>query len=138
MASSIFLRLFISTFFVSLLKVLGQSGSADIKPPSFERVKTFSLLLFLSQLQSSYFAMRLIALLSVALAVSASALPRIASERDLGNNARGAGGRREPGADGDTNSDPQTSLSKCNESSMTSQRLYRPSSVGSRRHFHQL
>jgi hypothetical protein len=43
--------------------------------------------------------MRLIALISVGLAMSASALPRIASERDLGNMPRGI-------------SDPQTSLSK--------------------------
>jgi hypothetical protein len=82
--------------------------------------------------------MRLIALLSVALAVSASALPRIASERDLGKNASGAGGRKKNRADNGTDSDPQNSLSKCSESSPTSQRLYRPSSVGSTGHFHQL
>lgn len=49
--------------------------------------------------------MHFLALFPVALAVSTSALPRVAFGRDLGNNA----GR-------DTGSDPQTSLSKCSES----------------------
>jgi hypothetical protein len=71
--------------------------------------------------------MRFIALVPVALAVSASALPRIASERDLGNNARRV-----------SDSDPQTSLSKCNESSLSSSHLHRPSSVGPTSHFYQL
>jgi hypothetical protein len=61
----------------------------------------------------------MIALVLVALAVSAFALPRIAVERGLGNNARRA-----------PDPDPQTSLSKCNESSLTSPHLHRPSSVG--------
>jgi len=47
--------------------------------------------------------MRLIALVPIVLAVSTSALPRIAFGRNLGNNARG-----------DSDSDPQASLSKCN------------------------
>ncbi|KAN0111872.1 hypothetical protein V8E52_008078 [Russula decolorans] len=55
----------------------------------------------LSQLRSPTNPMRLIALVTVALAVSASALPRIVFERDLGNNAR-------RGSDSDL--DPQTSL----------------------------
>jgi hypothetical protein len=81
----------------------------------------------LSQIRSPTNPMRLTALVPVALAVSASALPRIAFGRDLGNNAR-------RGSD----SDPQTSLSKCNESSLSSPRLHRPSSVGTTGHFYQL
>jgi hypothetical protein len=57
--------------------------------------------------------MRLIALVPVALAVSAaSALPRSAVERGLGNNARQV-----------SSSDPQTSLSKYSDFSLSSRRL---------------
>jgi hypothetical protein len=83
----------------------------------------------LSQLRSPTNPMRLIALITVALAVSASALPRIVFERDLGNNAR-------RGSDSDL--DPQTSLSKCNESSLPSPRLHLPSSIATTGHFYQL
>ena len=80
--------------------------------------------------------MRLIALVSVALAVSASSLPRVVLGRDLGHNARGAGGLEKKQANND--SDPQTSLGKSNGSSLTSRRLCRPSSVRPRGHLHQI
>ena len=56
--------------------------------------------------------MHFIALVSVALAVSAYAFPRVAFKRDLEYNA----GR-------DPDCDPQTSLSKRNESSLSSPHL---------------
>ena len=57
-------------------------------------------------------SMRLIALVPVAFAVSASALPRSEVERNLGNNARQV-----------NSSDPQTSLSKYSDFSPSSRRL---------------
>jgi hypothetical protein len=84
--------------------------------------------------------MRLIALVSVALAVSTSALPRVVLGRDLGHNARGAGGLKGGLEKKQANNgcNPQTSLGKCNGYSLTSRRLCRPSSVGSRGHLHQI
>ena len=69
---------------------------------------------FLLQILTAVVAMRPIALVSVALAVSASALPRVVLGRDLGHNARGAGGLEKKQANND--SDPQTSLGKSNGS----------------------
>ncbi|KAI0294791.1 hypothetical protein BC826DRAFT_909645 [Russula brevipes] len=54
--------------------------------------------------------MRLIALVFVALAVSASALPHITSEQDLRLEARKANGGDKKGDENGGNSDPQTSL----------------------------
>ena len=71
--------------------------------------------------------MRLIGHAPVALVVSASALPCIAFEWGLGNSARA-----------DSDSDPQSSLSKCNESSLSSPHLRRHSSVGPTGDFYQL
>lgn len=65
-------------------------------------------------MQSNSLVMRLIAVLSVALAVSAFALP---SKRDIEINAIGL--KKKDGS----GSDPQTSLSKCNESSLSSRTL---------------
>jgi hypothetical protein len=60
--------------------------------------------------------MHLITLVSVALAVSASALPRIVSERDLAHSSKRAVRRQDNNMNGGNDSDPQTSLSKFNES----------------------
>jgi hypothetical protein len=68
-------------------------------------------------MQSFSLVMRLIALLSVVLAVSASALP---SKRDIGINASML--KKKDGS----GSDPQTSLSKCDESSWTFRMLIAP------------
>jgi hypothetical protein len=82
------------------LKALGPSGSTDNKYPSLN-----SCLLCCGLF---CFDMRLIALVAVALAMSASALPRISSERGLG-------GRKKTRADNGTDSDSQTSLSESHE-----------------------
>jgi hypothetical protein len=57
-------------------------------------------------------AMHLVALVTLALAVSTSAHTRMASERDLERNQRKAQRRDNNDAN---NGDPQTSLSKVNE-----------------------
>ena len=91
---------------------------------------------FFLQILTAVVVMRPIALVSVALAVSASALSRIVLGRDLGHNAGGEGLEKRRVNNG---TNPQNTLSKCNESSLTSQRLYRhPSSVGSQGHLQQL
>jgi hypothetical protein len=110
------------------LKVLCNLGLPTTYPPV---TLDPSLFLYysnlLSPLRSLSLLMRLIALalVPVALAMPAFALPPIAFERDLGNNVR-------------RDTDPQTSLSKCSESSLSPRCLYPPSSVGSTSHFHQL
>ena len=73
--------------------------------------------------------MRPIALVSVALALSASALPRIVLGRDLGHNERGEGLEKRRVNNG---TNPQNTLSKCNESSLTSRRLYSTSALDPR------
>ena len=91
---------------------------------------------FFLQILTAVVVMRPIALVSVALAVSASALSRIVLGRDLGHNAGGEGLEKRRVNNG---TNPQNTLSKRNESSLTSQRLYRrPSSVGSQGHLQQL
>jgi hypothetical protein len=92
-------------------------------------------LYFFLQFLTAVVVMRPIALVSVALALSASALPRIVLGRDLGHNESGEGLEKRRVNNG---TNPQNTLSKCNESSLTSQRLYSPSSVGSQGHLHQL
>jgi hypothetical protein len=111
--------------FLAQLKLLCNLGLPTTYSPLQRRVESLYLLVLpelIITARSLNILMRLIAFLPIALAVSASAL---AFERDLGDNAR-----RDP------NPDPQTSLSKCNESSLSSRRLYFPSSVGSTGHFH--
>ena len=103
---------------LGLLKASGKSVYAyNIFPVAFNPYFLYYSSL-LSQLRSLCF-MRLIALVPVALVVSTPALPRTVFERDLGKNA---------GRDSDT--DPQTSHSKCNELSLSSLHSHRPSSVG--------